>query len=265
MIRITAAKFTNKTAQRVGLLFVNDKKFILIKSRKGVNKLMIASKILTGALVGISALGIGGVSVANATSTTPTGTISVDPNPCVIPMGATTCSSNISYKITGAGTFDVCISPNGATEQIFAHVFAGDHTKNAPWVSDLPYSARLRVASDQGYCKGNLLDTVEFTGVKAQVNSESTGTGGQDQKQDQNQNQTQNNNQETNVNVSNVNNNQNNVTINGVLGAKPEVANSETPKQSPETGASAAATAVMLGGMPVGFWLRKFGNVALNA
>lgn len=292
MIRITAAKNTNKTTQKAGLLFVNDKKFTLIKSRKGVNILMNSQKLFAATFVGLAALVVT-PSLVMATGGAPIGNFDgLHNNNCYFDgwtLDPDEPNKSIQIKVyrdgpasSGVlvGTFDANIaSPDVTTVTGYPgnHRFVFILGQESGLKDGNPHPVYIYGVNSDGSGNDYLLtDTTQGTNTPRTAqceagevvgDDEDGGVGGQDQDQDQgqDQNQTQNNNQETTVNVSNTNNNQNNVTINGVLGARPEVEEGEAPKESPKTGASAAATAVMLGGMPVGFWLRKFGSVAFNA
>ena len=188
----------------------------------------------------------------------PAGSISANPNPCTIPSGGTTCTSSIVATVANADSADICVSPAGGSDQLFAGIGAGSHTKDAPWISNASYTFKLRVPS--GNCSGAVIAAVNVTGVPAGVGGPGPGPGpGPGQGQNQGQNQSQNNQQTTNVNVSNTNTNTNTINLAAALKDKEKA---KVPTKQPETGLSMGATLAMLSGAPLGLWLRRFGRGA---
>ncbi len=101
-----------------------------------------------------------------------TGSLSANPNPCTIATGQTTCSSTISWTISGS-TADVCVSPAGAADQLFANV-GSSGSKDATWVSAAIYTFKLKVPA--GTCAGSTIASVDVTGKSATSTTTNTTT-----------------------------------------------------------------------------------------
>ncbi len=112
------------------------------------------------------------ISTENVTGkykTNPSGSLSANPNPCLIAAEKTTCETKISWDVANTTNADVCVSPAGVTDQLFAVVGAGSGEKLAPWITSKVYTFTLRVSSS-GNCLGRVLAKVEVNG-KSSVSS----------------------------------------------------------------------------------------------